>query len=124
MGYYMRAWFDRYLKGREDPWMARDALARLTAKSFDDSADVGAIDMGTFDPEAGNVPVTIEGLPVVDRLSFYHTSGFWLGHGPAFQCEDLRSGLRSGECHSFSRPGPRRTTRIGLAVRRTGAPEE
>jgi len=42
MGYYMRAWFDRYLKGREDPWMARDALARLTAKTFDDSADVSA----------------------------------------------------------------------------------
>jgi hypothetical protein len=26
--------------------------------------------MGTFDPDVGNLPVTIEAMPVVDRLSF------------------------------------------------------
>jgi hypothetical protein len=61
--------------------------------------------MGMFDPAVGNVPVTIDGLPVVDRLSFYRTSGYWLGKGRAFQCEDLRDGLQSGQCHSFARPG-------------------
>ena len=121
MAYYALAWFDRYLKGREDPWMARDALARLTAKTFDDSADVSAIDMGVFDPAAGNVPVTIAGLPVADRLSFYRTSAYWLGPGRTLQCEDLRTGLRSGECHSFSRPGRRRLSRIRLPVRPTVA---
>ena len=121
MAYYALAWFDRYLKGREDPWMARDALARLTAKTFDDSADVSAIDMGVFDPAAGNVPVTIAGLPVADRLSFYRTSAYWLGPGRTLQCEDLRTGLRSGECHSFSRPGRRRPSRLRLPVRPTVA---
>jgi dienelactone hydrolase len=120
MAYYTLAWFDRYLKGRGDPWMARDALARLTARTFDGSADASAIDMGTFDPAAGNVPVTIAGMPVVDRLSFYRTSGYWLGQGRGLQCEDLRSGLRSGECHSYSRPGPRRPPRIRIPVRPTG----
>jgi hypothetical protein len=114
MAYYMLAWFDRYLKGRDDPWLARDALARLTARTFDGSADASAIDMGTFDPEAGNVPVTIAGLPVADRLSFYRTSGYWLGRGRALQCEDLRSGLRSGACRSFPRPVPRRGPGVGL----------
>jgi len=122
MAYFTLAWFDRYLKGRDDPWMARDALARLTAKTFDDSADLSAIDMGIFDLAAGNVPLTIDGLPVVDRLSFYRTSGFWLGHDRALQCEDLRGGLRSGECRSFARPGPRRATRLRLPTHLTGAP--
>jgi hypothetical protein len=103
--YYTLAWFDRHLKGAKDGRMARDALARLTATTFDDSADVSALDMGTFDPDVGNIPVTIEGMPVVDRLSFYRTSGWWLGRGRAFQCADMRAGLRDGSCHSFARPG-------------------
>ena len=120
--YYTVAWFDRYLKGREDRRIARDALARLTATTFDDSADVSAIDMGMFDPAAGNVPVTIEGLPVVDRLSFYRTSGYWLGKGRAFQCEDMRTGLRSGQCHSFARAAadaspPRSRWNVGVLGR-------
>jgi dienelactone hydrolase len=122
MAYYTIAWFDRYLKGREDPRIARDALARLTAKTFDDSADVSAIDMGTFDPARGNVPVTIQGLAVADRLSFYRTSGYWLGQGQALQCEDLGAGLRSGECHSFSRPALRRVSRVRLPLRPTDPP--
>ena len=102
--YYTLAWFDRYLKGAVDGRIARDGLARLTATRFDDSADVGSIGMGRFDPEVGNVPVTIAGMSVVDRLSFYRTSGYWLGDGRAFQCEDMRAGLRSGRCHTFARP--------------------
>jgi hypothetical protein len=103
--YYTLAWFDRYLKGPDDQRIGRDALARLTATTFDGSADVSAIDMGTFVPGVGNRPVTIDGLSVVDRLSFYRASGWWLGKGRAFQCEDMRAGLRSGECHSFARSG-------------------
>jgi hypothetical protein len=68
--YYTLAWFDRYLKGPDDQRIGRDALARLTATTFDGSADVSAIDMGTFVPGVGNRPVTIDGLSVVDRLSF------------------------------------------------------
>ncbi len=112
--YYMNAWFDRYLKGADNDWMARDALARLTAGIFDDSVDGTSIGMGTFDPalaektgdvEAGNVPVTIKGLAVADALSFYHPSGYFLGDGKPFQCTDIRSGLNSGECRPFPRPG-------------------
>jgi hypothetical protein len=94
--------------------MARDALARLTAAIFDDSVDGTSIGMGTFDPaiaetagnvEAGNVPITIKGLPVADVLSFYHPSAYFLGEGKPFQCADMRSGFDSGKCRPFTRPG-------------------
>ncbi len=56
--YYTLAWFDRYLKGRfpalgaraSGATLADDALTRLTAEQFDDSADVHSISGGVFDP--------------------------------------------------------------------------
>jgi dienelactone hydrolase len=82
--YYTLAWFDRYLRGADDPDLAQDAFARLTAEVFDDSADRHNISQGFFDPTqalasadplyGGNVPYSIAGLPVADRLSFYFLS--------------------------------------------------
>jgi pimeloyl-ACP methyl ester carboxylesterase len=58
---------------------AQDAFDRLTAMKFDDSADIHNISMGFYDPVkhatsgdplyGGNVPYSIEGLWVTDRLS-------------------------------------------------------
>ena len=86
--YYTIAWFDRYLKGAADPAVAADAFARLTADRFDGSADRHNISQGLYDPVkaaaspgdpyAGNVPYTIAGLPVRDRLSFYFPSKCFL----------------------------------------------
>ena len=45
--YYSLAWFDRYLKG--DP----SAFGRLTATTFDASADASSIGAGTYDPARG-----------------------------------------------------------------------
>lgn len=63
---------------------AADAYARLTATRFDDSADRHNISQGYWDAAqaalsgdpmfGGNVPYTIAGTPVEDRLSFYHPS--------------------------------------------------
>jgi acetyl esterase/lipase len=84
--YYTLAWFDRYVKGE------KSATQRLTAQRFDDSADVHSISTGRFDPQTlTNVPPTIAGQPVVDRLSFHFRSGYWLGRG-RFACEDIRAG--------------------------------
>ena len=97
--YYNLAWFDRYLKGRlalkgvrgakrrqaerrRVQRVAMDAFRRLRARRFDDSVDVHDISMGFWDPDkaaasgdplyGGNVPYTIAGLPIADRLSFYY----------------------------------------------------
>ena len=84
--YYTLAWFDRYLKG--DP----QGTERLVGRAFDDSADVHTISSGRFDPATGaNVPPTIAGQPVVDRLSFHFRSGYWL-EGGALACESMRDG--------------------------------
>jgi dienelactone hydrolase len=96
--YYTLAWFDRYVKGQ------RSALARLTAPSFDGSADASSIGAGTYDAgkaaanpadtTAGNVPYTLKGLPVADRLSFYYESEYDLaarGKQRAV-CTDMRAG--------------------------------
>lgn len=82
--YYTLAWFDRYLKGASRPGIARDAFRRLTATTFDGSADAHNISQGLFDPfaaarnlgdpYAGNVPYRLNGRPVADRLSFYFRS--------------------------------------------------
>ncbi|MGH2951213.1 MAG: alpha/beta hydrolase family protein [Solirubrobacterales bacterium] len=82
--YYTLAWFDRYLKGAGHRRIARRAFLRLTATTFDDSADRHNISQGLFDvaaaarnptdPYAGNVPYRIAGLPVANRLSFYFRS--------------------------------------------------
>ena len=81
--YFTTAWFDRYLKGDGDPQMAAEAYARLTASAFNASADLHNISQGSFDPVkavaagdpyGGNLPYTIEGMPVADRVSFYYLS--------------------------------------------------
>lgn len=97
--YYTLAWFDRYLV----PSRADDALQRLTASgtdTFDGSADVHSIGAGFYDEdkaqqtgdiEAGNVPFTIEGLPIRNLLSFLYDSKYLLEDG-TLTCEDMRAG--------------------------------
>jgi hypothetical protein len=81
--YFTRAWFDRYLKGTADPAIAADGFKRLTASTFDDSADAHYISQGFYDPVlaassadpyGGNVPYTIAGTEVANHLSFYFAS--------------------------------------------------
>lgn len=94
--YYTLAWFDRYVRGD------KKAEDRLTATTFDDSADRSSTGAGQFsataaaakptDLAAGNVPYKIAGLPVADRLSLYYASGYDLGKGPKRVCENLRAG--------------------------------
>jgi hypothetical protein len=106
INYYSLAWFDRYLKGRlvfdeqgnvvtsagrtesqERAYrqqIAADAFDRLTARYFDDSADIHNISMGFWDPEkalasgdplfGGNVPFSIAGTETRDRFSYYYQS--------------------------------------------------
>ena len=96
--YYTLAWFDRYVRGK------RSAYSRLVARSFDGSADAHSIGAGTYDPAkaaanpadttAGNVPYTIKGLPVADRVSIYYASEYSLTsprHTSA-TCRDMRAG--------------------------------
>jgi hypothetical protein len=94
--YYTLAWFNHYLLG----WMPHEqavelrSLRELVAKRFDRSADVHNISGDTYDPATGkNVPVTIAGLPVVNRLSFHFRSGFWLEHG-RLQCANMLTACR------------------------------
>lgn len=78
--YFTLAWFDRYVRGVTDRDAAAGGFDRLTATAFDDSADRRNISQGVFDPAqadpqdpyAGNVPYSIDGTPVADRLSFYY----------------------------------------------------
>ncbi|MFL5843369.1 MAG: alpha/beta hydrolase [Solirubrobacteraceae bacterium] len=94
--HYTLAWFDRYLKGD------KSATDRLTATTFDASADASAIGAGPFDPdaaaadpanpEAGNAPVKLAGRKVADRVSFYYRSAYWFGNGAKQRCDDLRKG--------------------------------
>lgn len=77
--YLTLAWFDRYLRGQDDPLLARQAYHRLVGTTrFDDSADVHSIGAGTFDPATGNQPYKIAGTSICDRLSFYYTSAYAL----------------------------------------------
>jgi len=86
--YYMKAWYDRYIKGDTDPVLAADAYDRLTADVYDESADIHNISQGFYDPQrvidaggdpyAGNVPYTMEGHPAANRLSFYYDSKCFL----------------------------------------------
>lgn len=100
--YYTRAWLDRYVASRS-PDARRRTLARLTASGtdrFDGSVDRLSIGAGFFDAakaakgrtdEAGNVPVTIGGMPIRNLLSFLYPSRYSLRNG-ALECDDLRSG--------------------------------
>lgn len=113
--YYTLAWFDRYLKGKivgsesEEEKAARRAIAsdayrRLTAATFDDSADRHNVSQGLWDPGqaalsadplyGGNVPYTITGMPVADRLSFYFFSRCFITDpttGVRANSDDMRS---------------------------------
>jgi hypothetical protein len=86
--HYTLAWFDYHLRG------APEAYQRLVAPVFDGSADASAIGGGTYDPSVGNVPSTIAGLPVADRLSFYYLSEYALTapDGSTVTCVDMRAG--------------------------------
>ena len=92
--YYTRAWFDRYLKGTRpgQQRLAREALDRLTASTFDGSTDVHSISGGRFDPVTqSNVPPVLDGMPVVDRLSHHFRSGWSFARG-RIACEDVKAG--------------------------------
>jgi dienelactone hydrolase len=98
--HYTLAWMDRYVKGSTDGLrgparratraVVADATARLTATTFDGSADASAIGAGTWDPATGtNVPHTISGDTVAGHLSIYHRSAYAFdGH----RCDDMRTG--------------------------------
>jgi hypothetical protein len=91
---YTLAWFDRYVKGtaRGEEGLAADALRRLIATRFDDTADLHYVSGGRFDPATGrNVPAQIGGQPVRDRLSFHFRSAYFLSGG-RYVCEDMRAG--------------------------------
>jgi dienelactone hydrolase len=113
--YYTLAWLDRYVAPlraapsgkveRQSKAKAKEALRRLTASGtdrFDRSADVHSIGSGFFDadkakkarnPEAGNVPITIGGLPIGNLLSFEYDSRYFL-NGGGLHCQNMRAGCR------------------------------
>jgi dienelactone hydrolase len=110
--YYTLAWFDRYLRG------SGDALGRLTARTFDGSADVHSISGGTFDSQTGqNVPARIAGQSVANRLSFHFRSACFLDHG-RYRSEDLRAQgcRRSAQARSGHRCLPRRLRVSGRRI--------
>ena len=95
--YYTKAWFDLHLRGD------RGGLTRLTARTFDGSADGSAIGAGSFDPTlfdpadpySGNVPYLIKGIKVADAVSFYYRSAWSLKDprtGKTLVCKDVRKG--------------------------------
>jgi dienelactone hydrolase len=106
--YYTLAWFDEYLRGGNDPYTSQSAFSRLTSlKTYDTSSDkntVGAVSIGAgvydpakaaanpTDPEAGNVPYTIAGIPIANSLSFYYYSEWHLTNPSTHQlttCTDI-----------------------------------
>src|SRR4051794_3162276 len=100
--YYTLAWFDLHLKG--DP----SGFTRLTATTFDNSADTDSIGAGVFDPSAadptdpysGNVPYKIGGVGVPNAVSFYYQSAYALRNpktGGAATCVDMRAGCPAKE---------------------------
>jgi dienelactone hydrolase len=112
--YYTLAWFDRWLKGERLGrsktevsgtsvlTQCADAVRRLTAKQFDDSADCSAIGTGKYDIATNsNVPYMLEGKDVAEYLSFYYLSaGAFTGKNEGddgnyyyydYECEDMRT---------------------------------
>ncbi|MHB8438990.1 MAG: alpha/beta hydrolase family protein [Acidimicrobiales bacterium] len=118
--YYTLAWFDEYLRGGSDPYTGQPALSRLTALGhYDTSSDtnsLGAVSIGAgvfsaqaaaadpTNPEAGNVPYTIDGVSIPNSLSFYYFSAFHLtdpSTGGLEVCSDMRAG-----CPAATPPTP------------------
>ncbi len=100
--YYTLAWFDLHLKGD------RSAYKRLTATSFDDSADTDSIGAGVYDetaidptdPYSGNVPYKIAGVSVANAVSFYYQSAYTFHNpktGAVSTCVDMRAGCPAKE---------------------------
>jgi hypothetical protein len=111
--YYTLAWLDRYVAplgapfgpGRPSDQGGGEAGAAAAHPAsgtdrFDRSADAHSIGSGFFDaakaktarnPEAGNVPITIGGLPIRNLLSFQYASRYSL-NGGALHCDDMRAG--------------------------------
>jgi hypothetical protein len=109
--YYTLAWFDRYVRGATEPGVARDGFDRLTASTFDESADRHNISQGIFDPAraaassdpyAGNVPYHVAGLPVADRLSFYFLSKCFLTR-PGSSERVVSNDVRANGCAARAR---------------------
>lgn len=76
------AWFDRFLKGKttaftrgDESIQSANAITRLTAAVFDNSADRTAIGTGSFDPVSmTNNPRMIAGLSVAGQMSPFYRS--------------------------------------------------
>jgi hypothetical protein len=134
--YYTLAWFDRYLRGATDPRVAADALRRLTISGperFDSSSDRHSIGVGSYDPAkaaaagdvaAGNVPITIGGIPVRNLLSHWFRSGYSLDRG-TLVCDDLRGGCpasvpRPAAPAAARRPTPKAVTHRPAVAAATG----
>ena len=93
--YYLLSWFDFHLR------QSQDALRRLTETSrFEMFSDPYAIGTGHFDAfkawaagnvEAGNVPITIGGVSIRNRLSWQFPSRYFL-QGGQHSCADMRAG--------------------------------
>lgn len=94
--YYIRSWLDAYVKGLSSSSIKTAAAARLTASSFDGSADSSSIGTGTMDLSSGspvNKPYLISGKTVKDRLSFYFRSAYYIRDGgQTYDCVDVRAG--------------------------------
>lgn len=80
-GYFLLAWFDRFLRGD------RSGTERLFAERYDDSVDVSSIGTGGVDAQGRNVPPKIGGRRVADGLSLYYP-GALAAFGS--DCKDLR----------------------------------
>ncbi|MFY9585952.1 MAG: hypothetical protein WAT66_00705 [Actinomycetota bacterium] len=98
--YFALAWFDRYLKGADTPFVRgdeaaqqADAVQRLLAPAFDESVDRTAIEVGMLDPATGgNAPYLIQGRSIRAELSDYFTSSYAFD-GRA--CADVKTGCGS-----------------------------
>lgn len=99
--YLTLAWFDRYLRGLDDPALARQAYHRLVGTTrFDDSADLHSIGAGIYDPATGNQPYKLAETSLCDRLSFYYKSRYALrapGSNTLLNSEDLRADCYAGK---------------------------
>jgi len=96
MNYYTLAWLDYQLRGRDRATRVQ-ACRRLTASTFADFADPYQIGTGRSVAGAGNVPETVGGLIMRDRLSYLFASWLSLDKG-RLTVPDLRSPTPSSAC--------------------------